>query len=307
MRPRIRLAALCMVVSVVILAFLVLRSALSRSDKSSSSPSITQDDFASTTSAFTSILERLPRGKPIPPIHALSDVARMRWEVLDLKWRLAQEHRASQLEMLHEKTRQAFVTSPGAGAERSVGFFSMDGPPRQPGEHVDSAAFQTGELSRIAPNSEFQLYHEVSLWTFLNPSDFGYIKDRANVAGFKSHGFGKSSRMFFESSVWPVQRVELIGMLTNENPVVYLTDKMPSMEQIRQGRTRSLDSFEESGLPFLRDGDDYFILSNGGVVRMLGALRATKVCQQCHEAEMGDLLGAFSYTLRSMTIGVNRQ
>jgi hypothetical protein len=31
---------------------------------------------------------------------------------------------------------------------------------------------------------------------------------------------------------------------------------------------------------------------------MLGAIRATKTCQKCHDAEIGDLLGAFSYTLR---------
>ena len=70
------------------------------------------------------------------------------------------------------------------------------------------------------------------------------------------------------------------------------------MEQIRQGKTRTLDGFEEAALPTLREGEDLFIASKGETVRMLGALRATKTCQQCHDAEVGDLLGAFSYTLR---------
>jgi hypothetical protein len=70
------------------------------------------------------------------------------------------------------------------------------------------------------------------------------------------------------------------------------------MEQICRGKTRTLDLFEEAALPALRDGDDLFIASRGEMVRMLGAVRATKTCQQCHDAGVGDLLGAFSYTLR---------
>ena len=80
--------------------------------------------------------------------------------------------------------------------------------------------------------------------------------------------------------------------------MVYLTDRLPSMEQVRQGKTRPLDIFEEAALPSLRDGEDLYIVSKNDTLRMLGALRATKTCQQCHDAQVGDLLGAFSYTLR---------
>ena len=72
----------------------------------------------------------------------------------------------------------------------------------------------------------------------------------------------------------------------------------PSMEQIRQDKVRSLDFFEEAALPSLLAGEDLYIVSKGDTLRMLGALRATKTCQKCHDAEIGDLLGAFSYTLR---------
>jgi hypothetical protein len=33
-------------------------------------------------------------------------------------------------------------------------------------------------------------------------------------------------------------------------------------------------------------------------IRMLGAIRAQDVCLNCHTANKGDLLGAFSYDLR---------
>jgi hypothetical protein len=73
---------------------------------------------------------------------------------------------------------------------------------------------------------------------------------------------------------------------------------MPSMDQIKQGKTRGLDFFEEVALPALCDGEDLYIVQKNDTIRMLGALRATKTCQKCHDAEIGDLLGAFSYTLR---------
>src|SRR5262249_35031386 len=119
-------------------------------------------------------------------------------------------------------------------------------------------------------------------------------------AGFKSHGFRSAPDPGWrgESRRWRVQHIQLVGILAHERPVVYLTDKLPSMEQIRQGKTRTPDFFEEAALPALREGEDLFIASKGETVRVLGALRATKTCQQCHDAEVGDLLGAFSYTLR---------
>jgi hypothetical protein len=41
---------------------------------------------------------------------------------------------------------------------------------------------------------------------------------------------------------------------------------------------------------------------------MLGSLRATKHCLQCHSGSRGSLLGAFSYRLRrdpSLTLGTS--
>jgi len=61
--------------------------------------------------------------------------------------------------------------------------------------------------------------------------------------------------------------------------------------------TRPLDVFETAGVADLRDGKDLFIRTRGNVIRMLGALRATETCIECHtDRKKGDLLGAFSYT-----------
>ena len=70
------------------------------------------------------------------------------------------------------------------------------------------------------------------------------------------------------------------------------------MEQLRKATTRGLDYFEETGLKSLRGGENLYVVRKDDTLRMLGALRATKQCLQCHDSQRGDMLGAFSYTLR---------
>jgi hypothetical protein len=257
--------------------------------------------------AFESLTERLPRGKPLPLTKALSPAAKKRWEILDRNLAASQDLRAKLLKELHEKTRKFFVDSPGAGPERRLAtpeeilmddFGQAASALDQPGEPGDFPISPGEPLSRVESNAEFYGYHMDGMLNFLHPRGFGYVKDRAHVAGFKPHGFRSPDMTVYGSCRWRVQHIQLVGILSHEKPLVYLTDKLPSMEQIRQGRTRTLDFFEEAALPALREGEDLFIASKGETVRMLGALRATKTCQQCHDAEVGDLLGAFSYTLR---------
>jgi hypothetical protein len=258
--------------------------------------------------AFESLIARLPTGKPLPPTRALSPEAKQRWEILDQELAADQDHRAKLLEELHEKTRKFFVESPGAGPVRRllspeevlIDEWQDPRAPIQPGEPAGFPLSPGEPLSRVAPNGEFYHYHKCGMSDFLYPRGFGYVKDRAHVAGFKSHGFRSAPYPAWrgENWRWRVQHIQLVGILSHEKPLVYLTDKLPSMEQVRQGKTRPLDFFEEAALPALRDGEDLFIGSKGATARMLGALRATKTCQQCHDAEVGDLLGAFSYTLR---------
>jgi hypothetical protein len=65
----------------------------------------------------------------------------------------------------------------------------------------------------------------------------------------------------------------------------------------RRPETRPLDFFELAGLAELREGKATYVRHKDGVVRMLGALRASDQCLTCHAAaRLGDLLGALSYT-----------
>jgi hypothetical protein len=71
------------------------------------------------------------------------------------------------------------------------------------------------------------------------------------------------------------------------------------MDQLRDVPTLPLDRFERFALDTLRQGEGIFITQGEEGVRMLGAVRSTNRCVACHGGDRGDLLGAFSYTLRS--------
>ena len=58
---------------------------------------------------------------------------------------------------------------------------------------------------------------------------------------------------------------------------------------------RPLDEFEHLSLPRLGQGEDLIVMQAASRLRVLGAIRAGKQCLSCHEAQRGDLLGAFSY------------
>ena len=70
------------------------------------------------------------------------------------------------------------------------------------------------------------------------------------------------------------------------------------MTNVRRIPTRPLDEFESKGLVTLQRGGMLAVGSVKGEARMLGALRSARQCVECHGGQRGDLLGAFSYTLR---------
>jgi hypothetical protein len=98
--------------------------------------------------------------------------------------------------------------------------------------------------------------------------------------------------------MWQVQRLELVGLLLHQRPVVYVSENLPRMDELHGAPTRHLDRFETAALEKLHQGAYLLVADTPEGVRMLGAIRSVKQCVSCHGGERGDLLGAFSYTLR---------
>ncbi len=162
------------------------------------------------------------------------------------------------------------------------------------------AFFESQDESRDAEH-----VHIVSRNDFLDADGFGAaIEPSLNVTGFVEHGFHYPPGADPDDHTkWTILRLELVSLLKFAEPRVYVLDHLPQMDQLSSDNapTRPLDSFELTALAKLRKDEDVVVKSEASEYRMLGSLRAAKQCLDCHGVQRGELLGAFSYSLRHET------
>jgi membrane protein implicated in regulation of membrane protease activity len=248
---------------------------------------------------FESLEDRLPRS--VPP-SAAGDAERLAEVEQSLSsWRLSARGQA--LERLHNDSVSFFARTPGLGVGRMRNLTEPSEWNLRPDERADAP--QQQDYFRVATPSPAALQkpsagaldglHLKGVIDFVNPQGFGYVKDRKHVAGFQSHGFTKVPEAADE---WKVVTVDLVGLLLHDKPVVYVSEKLPRMEELRGAPTRPLDGFEAAALALLQKGADLHTADGPDGLRMVGALRNAQQCAACHDGARGALLGAFSYRLR---------
>jgi hypothetical protein len=119
--------------------------------------------------------------------------------------------------------------------------------------------------------------------------------------GFHRMIWGPNDRGFEVelSTLRVIDRVELVSLLTDSEPSVYVLDEMATPPLARQAKRRALDAFERLGLNAVRSGEE-LVWTREAPTRMFGAIRAKADCLHCHaNAREGDLLGAFTYYLKA--------
>jgi hypothetical protein len=250
--------------------------------------------------AFESMETRVPT----PPSSSRTDMARLPEESLAaIETSLGDKRnrsRTDSLRELHENRLSEFTSAPGFGVARLIPpWAGLSGYPReapyQPGTNPSSIRSNADLPLSATDEPDLVTVHQAGILDFVNPRGFGYIKDRAHVAGFLAHGFSESPK---PTTRWAVERIDLIGLLLHPEPVAYVSERLPAMDEIRRAPTRQLDTFEVAGLESLRGGQMLSVAQTNGPPRMLGAIRSVRQCVGCHGGERADLLGAFSYTLR---------
>lgn len=221
--------------------------------------------------------------------------------------------RTDALIQLHTTAYNYFIYSPKFGVARMFSPYwrlsQKDTYAEQAGQNADFKPM-TLSISEVDGLNQpkttiFPSLVRLNIIEFVPVASLGFIKDRKQVAGFLPHGqrnytVSHDSSDDLRHDTWSeyaLHRLDLISMLLHDPPVAYLTDLLPSMEQVKQLKTRPLDSFEIVGLVKLRGGDDLYAREYQGHTRLLGALRNSKQCMACHDGSHGDLLGAFSYDL----------
>jgi hypothetical protein len=253
---------------------------------------------------FESMEDRVPeppRAERTQPIPAATDARMVSLEQMHGN---SNSIRTYQLRQIHEQTVELFVSNQGFGITRlmrpSEGNLIQreydNRPIPQPVPRASPSDLPAG-LPEPKPtaNADVVELHERSLLNFSELRGIGYIKDRRHVAGFRPHRFAEVPDA--AKAQLTVETVDLISLLRHPEPVAYVSADLPRMEELRRAPIRPLDAVESSAIKQLREGED-LISVDADRLRMVGSIRNLRQCVDCHGGERGDLLGAFSYTLR---------
>ena len=180
----------------------------------------------------------------------------------------------------------------------------FEGPLAKASPVQDGAGAAANAVAQVQPvaKTELWLVHLDGAADFVYADGFGYVKSREEVSGFRPHQFRKlpeflAAKEGHQMSQWQLARLQLVSLLKHDEPRVYVTENLPQMEEIVDAPSRPLTPFEQAGLAALDRGEDLHITETPGRIRMLGSLRATRKCIECHQVQRGHLLGALSYEL----------
>ena len=181
------------------------------------------------------------------------------------------------LKRLHEGTTSLFASSPGFGAVRMIrpsnynltaGYYTSDEAPNQPGTRSLRGNRFEESVGQILPDDDpLHVFHRGNTVEFAFAPGFGYVKDRKAVAGFLSHRFTLLPK---NPGPWKLQSLELMGLVLHPEPVIYVSDRLPRMDQLNGISTRSLDLFESEGLGRIRSGEDLYVREWPESMRMIG-------------------------------------
>jgi hypothetical protein len=257
-----------------------------------------------------SIEDRLPVRAPIRASYPLPEAAQKRVLELENRITLDEGGRHYSLVLLslmrdrHHTQVERFINGTGFGfgrlmrpREASLALGLRDDvsipQPNVISKVVSDDPGQGGEKwERTSNVPRFYRPNSDAVADFVYAAGLGLFVDRSHVTGFQTHRFSEVPKPIDE---WTVETLDLVGLVMHEEPVAYVSENLPRMDELRTATTRGLDEFETTGLAELRRGEDVVVSTSGSRLRMFGPIRNVEQCVKCHGGERGDLLGAFSY------------
>jgi hypothetical protein len=246
------------------------------------------------------VKERLPvRAVPSVGDVLLSSEARADLDLTEKATDWRERRRRELLQGVHEGTVEVFADEIGQGYSRMPSVTKKvlddlarkDENPHQP-EIIGSPDAPQPPAGEGPIATALKALHRFGVEEFANAQDFGFVTADGRAAGFLSHRFTKPVKADPRRRL---QRFDLVGLVMHDEPVVYVSDKLPRMDELKTVAKRPLDDFETAAVRALRDGEAVVIHDDHATTRMVGAVRAAKQCLTCHETRRGELLGAFTY------------
>lgn len=157
------------------------------------------------------------------------------------------------------------------------------------------ASFTGDELS------QFEMVNRQAVVRFVPALSLGGVGSQQTARGFQSHAFQQeinNVHLKGNSNSWYLSRLELVSLWKHSTPMVYVSEHLPAMVELREVPKRPLSAFEAQAIHQLRDGEEIVTAIDSNELRMVGAIRAIEDCRACHRVGIGGLLGAFSYRFR---------
>lgn len=190
------------------------------------------------------------------------------------------ETESQQLKWLHRASAEVFIDQPGFGMRRlDLPLQDVVTPPKLTSESLDVVQGQQGVESKM----------DAALKKLALGRDAHYsIRETINQR------FGQIPTG--DNQVWHVSSVQLVGLVKNPTPVVYESNKMPGMKDVKDLPKRDLNVFEARALESLRGGQHMVAEKSEKQIRMVAPIFAGNRCISCHDHK-GQMLGAFSYVI----------
>lgn len=191
------------------------------------------------------------------------------------------------IQVMHSEAYQHFIQQPGMGMGRMVPML------RTVQREWKTPQWTSEELykQQSAPRG----LNDLGAIHLLSVRFFGDSNAKSEDGPGRATGNSHQKKAF----PWEVKSIDLVGIAMHETPVVFISENLPNMKDLSTRPTRELDLFESEGLEELMTGKALYVREKEGTIRVLGPLHAGKACLKCHhDAKEGQMLGAFSYTLR---------
>lgn len=243
----------------------------------------------------------------------------------------ARDSRTIALDRLHSDEVEGFINSPGNGFTRMRSISPHDLRSNRYAKDLETRSVDSGVLGEslveLQALKDGESRYELSDAGMPTPDligmfnqvvtgyfaiDTGLVQGLDKVAGFEAHRtrlpdeWNRTLRIVDRKHYehlpgadinWKANRIQLVSLLIHDEPRVYVSENLPNMEELSGSdvETRALDDFEATALEKLQNGELLVNRASHNRILMMGALRATENCLQCHDVKEDDLLGAFSY------------
>lgn len=138
--------------------------------------------------------------------------------------------------------------------------------------------------------TSYQAMHAYFLQRFVESRGFGDER----MVNLNNPRFRK---VYADGMRYRVGRVQLLSPNGGNAPFAYATAMDADKEQIKHATHEPVGNAEVDAIAKLKDGMTVVLAGNEGHREMIGAIRATASCTQCHDVTEGTLLGAFKYPL----------